>query len=59
MDRFEQIARDLELGHNDVKWYESVQRTANALREAHRSGFKLGSGGDDLGSGDLFVAPTA
>jgi len=45
MDLFEKIARDLELSHNDVKWYESVKRTADALRKAYAAGVREGAPG--------------
>lgn len=38
MDRDDQTARELELNRNEVKWQESVKRTADALRKARQEG---------------------
>ncbi len=38
MDRDYQTAREMELNRNEVKWQESVERTAAALRKARQEG---------------------
>lgn len=42
MDRDDQTARELELNRNEVKWQESVKRTADALRLARDEGYAAG-----------------
>lgn len=38
MDAWDVIARNLEQNRNEVKWQESVRRTAAALRSAYKAG---------------------
>jgi hypothetical protein len=49
MDEWDEIARRLEQNRNEVKWQESVNRTAVALRMAYRAG---------RGAGDEQAPPT-